>query len=611
MVRCRSKHLLFLRHWTKSRSRPDSPIPDGSPYSGTPDARYPPASQHPHSGSRPRAPVSWSEQAPILPPTNTSSSFQMSAAFIMPSATSPPSQAAQPAKSGLFKRLATKLRTPHPPSTPSTSASPAPAASVSKAKRKPTIHLPKAKAPTHANAFLSAEHREAALRARGLVPRRYRAPNGDTLPMSAQEAELDKRFSMLVEEPGSSESSDGESEARRIREAWLQRNAANDVAARSASELSSVDEDDELVISGPVSPRRPQVVEAHAELPMSPSRAELHGGTSGSGHSDPDDEDPASIPLPASPLSSRRGTTSAVVPVTNGVSVSELGEVVQEAGTPATPAKSADATKTHPTSAPASLIRAKYADSPLPPLPPTPSSSSGDARPPRTLTLPTLTVSPCTPRASIEQNMPALSPTRTTSSTATSDAPHTPQPADDLPRPSASSSDSGSAKLNTAVARPGKVSSAITAVIVESPAEDDDADHVPELPPPRLPAARGSQDSARRMGLFKRGASTHSTPGLAKAPRPSASLGNLRRSVTSSLAGRLRPRSALVVDDLAAHGARGQHDTDPAGAPAAAEPDDAQPREHLAAREGHRGRGEPAAERACVSRFLSRRGIHC
>ena len=75
------------------------------------------------------------------------------------------------------------------------------------------------------------------------------------------------------------------------------------------------------------------------------------------------------------------------------------------------------------------------------------------------------------------------------------------------------SSDASSSrmKLNTAVARPGKVSSTIATVIVESPVEDD-ADHVPELPPPRLPAARGSQDSARRVGLFKRGASTHVRP---------------------------------------------------------------------------------------------------
>ena len=89
--------------------------------------------------------------------------------------------------------------------------------------------MPKAPVPAAPpNDFTSLEQRNAALRARGLVPaaaatavpRRFRDLNGYMMPLSEQEAEIDRRFTIVV--PGDA-SGDGESEseARRIKEAWL------------------------------------------------------------------------------------------------------------------------------------------------------------------------------------------------------------------------------------------------------------------------------------------------------------------------------------------------------------------------------------------------------
>lgn len=86
----------------------------------------------------------------------------------------------------------------------------------------PSLPKPQAPRSTRLNEFTSAEHREVALRARGLVPARYRDKTGYTLPLSEQETQMDQRFSVLMEEP-STEGSEGETEAKRIREAWLQR----------------------------------------------------------------------------------------------------------------------------------------------------------------------------------------------------------------------------------------------------------------------------------------------------------------------------------------------------------------------------------------------------
>ncbi|KAI8980084.1 hypothetical protein BD414DRAFT_538471 [Trametes punicea] len=170
---------------------------------------------------------------------------------------------------GFLKRFTTKLRSssaPEPtPSRPSTSTStaaistpkrilshshhstqPTPNQSQPQKKRSGRLRmppLPKAPVPAPtANDFTSPEQRQAALRARGLlpnVPRAYRDENGYMVPLSEQEAELDRRFTVLVESAregsgagsgsGSAsgaggETEEDESEAKKIREAWLARN---------------------------------------------------------------------------------------------------------------------------------------------------------------------------------------------------------------------------------------------------------------------------------------------------------------------------------------------------------------------------------------------------
>ncbi|KAI0749709.1 hypothetical protein C8Q80DRAFT_1269545 [Daedaleopsis nitida] len=73
--------------------------------------------------------------------------------------------------------------------------------------------------------FTSAEQRQAALRARGLVPatsavqNRFRNADGFMMTLSEQEAEIDRRYTVAPGPPSSDDHSD--SEATRIREAWL------------------------------------------------------------------------------------------------------------------------------------------------------------------------------------------------------------------------------------------------------------------------------------------------------------------------------------------------------------------------------------------------------
>ncbi|KAI0925508.1 hypothetical protein AcV5_008225 [Taiwanofungus camphoratus] len=113
---------------------------------------------------------------------------------------------------GLFKRFTSKLRSP-------TTQQDNPALQKrNTALRLPS--LPKAPQPsTLPNSFVSPASREAALRARGLIP-------ADPLPLSEQERERDKRCTVLLEEKVVNEQTgDGEeTEAKRIREAWLARN---------------------------------------------------------------------------------------------------------------------------------------------------------------------------------------------------------------------------------------------------------------------------------------------------------------------------------------------------------------------------------------------------
>ncbi|KAI0768016.1 hypothetical protein BD413DRAFT_494030 [Trametes elegans] len=124
------------------------------------------------------------------------------------------------AGTSMLKRFTSKLRVSSAPTQPrsSASASSPPNRSVSQ-KRRPGLRylsLPKAPVPAAPpNDFTSVEQRRAALRARGLLP---------TIPLSEQEAELDRRYAVVVEEHEPTDA-EAESEAKKIREAWLARNS--------------------------------------------------------------------------------------------------------------------------------------------------------------------------------------------------------------------------------------------------------------------------------------------------------------------------------------------------------------------------------------------------
>ncbi|KAK7690550.1 hypothetical protein QCA50_005648 [Cerrena zonata] len=150
---------------------------------------------------------------------------------------------------GIMKKLTTKLRRsstsqPNPPAASTHNAPPLPSSSKATAeagpsappkKRKTTLKLPSMpsmpKGPAPAalpNSFTSPEQRQAALRAMGLipaVPHPYKDSHGYMVPLSEQEKYLDNRFSVVADnEPRESDSDDGESEAKKIREAWLRKN---------------------------------------------------------------------------------------------------------------------------------------------------------------------------------------------------------------------------------------------------------------------------------------------------------------------------------------------------------------------------------------------------
>ncbi|KAI0671446.1 hypothetical protein C8Q78DRAFT_1078263 [Trametes maxima] len=136
----------------------------------------------------------------------------------------PPRSQGQQAHSGpnLFRRFTNKLR--------SSSAHERTPRDPTQKKRTPLRMPSMPKGPVPAppvNDFTSLEQRRAALRARGLLPpasSAYRDANGFMVPLSEQEAELDRRYAVVVEEKSAEEEAEAESEARKIREAWLARN---------------------------------------------------------------------------------------------------------------------------------------------------------------------------------------------------------------------------------------------------------------------------------------------------------------------------------------------------------------------------------------------------
>ncbi|EPT01635.1 hypothetical protein FOMPIDRAFT_1023137 [Fomitopsis schrenkii] len=90
-----------------------------------------------------------------------------------------------------------------------------------------TVPVPAGPKPSaFPNSFSNAETRRAAMRARGLAPppsrSRYKDVNGEWMPLSEQEKELDRMFAVVVQ--GTTPVSDNEeTEAKKFRDAWLAR----------------------------------------------------------------------------------------------------------------------------------------------------------------------------------------------------------------------------------------------------------------------------------------------------------------------------------------------------------------------------------------------------
>ncbi|KAI0787470.1 hypothetical protein C8Q74DRAFT_1366348 [Fomes fomentarius] len=134
-----------------------------------------------------------------------------------------------PPQSNIFRRITSKFRSNSPQRV--TQSAHDPSQRDSPPQRKHTIlrmpPMPKAPTPVAVqNDFTSAEQRQAALRARGLVPANSKVPaqfrdaDGFMMSLSEQEAEIDRRRAVVI--PGRLSTEDnGESEARKIREAWL------------------------------------------------------------------------------------------------------------------------------------------------------------------------------------------------------------------------------------------------------------------------------------------------------------------------------------------------------------------------------------------------------
>lgn len=98
--------------------------------------------------------------------------------------------------------------------------------------------LPKPAGPPVTDSFTSPEHRQAALRARGLIPpasSQYRDAHGYMIPLSEQEKVLDKKYAKEVDLQNVTVD-EGESEAKRIREAWLRRNREEVVSGGESTE---------------------------------------------------------------------------------------------------------------------------------------------------------------------------------------------------------------------------------------------------------------------------------------------------------------------------------------------------------------------------------------
>jgi hypothetical protein len=115
----------------------------------------------------------------------------------------------QTTTSGLFKKLASKLKSPAPGQLKTTATA---------AKRTSTVRVKNA--PPLTNDFTSKEQREAALRERGLIA----APRKD---LSQLEKDLDQRYAKATSIPRDQTTKDGQpSAAEKIIQEWKARNRA-------------------------------------------------------------------------------------------------------------------------------------------------------------------------------------------------------------------------------------------------------------------------------------------------------------------------------------------------------------------------------------------------
>lgn len=330
--------------------------------------------------------------------------------------------------------------------------------------------------------------------------------------MSEQEKERDARFSVLVPEPDSSRNSaegeDQESEARKIMEEWVRRNSEEDGKQRESEQQEepsqeSRESEEMKVVVTVIAAEEPQNGELNATEvdPEDASISEVF-------------LDPKDIPLPATPLLAPQADSEDVVEPSSPSSKAqgklpaiELEEEVQMEINHVEPCADAEGETQVvdvPTTISPNVDEEEALDGLTTSLPTSPPPDFDDPRSPRSLTIPTLSVSPPPPPAplSIPQTftseaatsgpnivergrslstttgttVPALSPTRSASSCTTSDeTPNTPI----SPRARKTSSASGRGEseergrvgLGLAI---GEVKTVLGPDVVESPVSDSE-----------------------------------------------------------------------------------------------------------------------------------------
>ncbi|OBZ72634.1 hypothetical protein A0H81_07685 [Grifola frondosa] len=488
------------------------------------------------SNTRPQEPRISTNAAPLIPKDADLPP--------LPTASAAPSHTAAAQKSGsgpgLFKRLTTKLRSNAAPPV----ASPSSPTDNTRGSATPTVSKPKRKSSDKLHCALG-----------GLFPpylRSVKDAHGYRVPLSEQEAELDRRFTVVVEDQHSD--SEQESESKRIMEAWLTRNREGRPLPRSGCRRRSREGvrteerlGEDVTVGQSTSPSRATFVEAHSPPPLSPSRAAIADPNeppqsptmSSSSVERSDTEEGAAVPSSSSssvrsPVRAKKEKPSPIIVTT--VAHDPSGESTkagdsQRRTLPSSPSRGRSVTVSHPHS----LRENTAAPSALAPSTST-STVSGSGR-------------------SRSTTLPALSPTRTLSSEAASISLPTPTTTCE-PSMSGASSDScsrprrskgaGLKDLGLRVQTAGVVQ---TSVIVESPVEEAPISEMQEFgaEPVRHQVRTGEQVEAEErkksgtLGLF--GRKLHVDENVRTA-RTSSSMSNLRRTITGTFSS-MRPKSTM------------------------------------------------------------------